>query len=157
MTVYANNKLIFNNVQVTKNSLSSGNTAMIKTSWNPTNIYKIELETGDYNTMLEARSVEMFNNKDEKIESFKECKGSTVKLKIIDPVLIGEGKSGIIIAALYDGDVLVSTVSGTINQDGSPAEVTIPVSENVENLRLKIFPWEDIKTLKPIRNPINVN
>lgn len=156
-TVYANNKPIFDNVKVSDSALSSGNTAMIKTSWNPTNIYKIELETGDYNSMLVARSVEMFNNKDEKIESFKECKGSTVKLKINDPAVVGIDKSGVLIAALYDGDVLVSTVSGTINEDGSPAEVTIPVPENVENLRLKIFPWEDIKTLKPIRNPINVN
>ena len=130
---------------------------MIETSWNPTNIYKIELETGDYKTMLEARSIEMFNNKDIKIESFKECKGSTVKLKITDPAVVGIDKSGVLIAALYDGDVLVSTVSGTINGDGSPAEVTISVPENVQNPRLKIFPWEDIKTLKPIRNPINVN
>ena len=66
VTVYANNNAIFKNVKVSDSALSSGNTAMIKTSWNPTNIYKIELETGDYKTMLEARSVEMFNNKDKK-------------------------------------------------------------------------------------------
>ncbi len=67
--------------------------------YNPIDIYKIELETGDYNTMLEARSVEMFNNKDIKIESFKDCKGSTVKLKINDPAVVGIDKSGILIAA----------------------------------------------------------
>lgn len=156
-TIYGNNNAIFKNVKVSDSALSSGNTAMIETSWNPTNIYKIELETGDYKTMLEAHSVEMFDKDGEKVESFKNCKGSTVKLKINDPVVVGIDKSGILIAALYDGAVLVSTALGTISEDVSSAEVTISVPENVQNPRLNIFPWKDIKTLKPIRNPINVN